>query len=81
MEQKFVQRCETKVDADACKASYIAFGGLWYAINRAGIFWQIWLLSLSVISGQVPSSTKSTPKSTKKNLRNNCHDTAPTNAK
>ena len=22
MEQKFVQRCETKVDADACKASY-----------------------------------------------------------
>ena len=22
MEQKLVQRCETKVDADACKASY-----------------------------------------------------------
>ena len=23
MEQKLVQRCETKVDADACKASYL----------------------------------------------------------
>ena len=23
MERKFVQRCETKVDADACKASYL----------------------------------------------------------
>ena len=23
MEQNFVQRCETKVDADACKASYL----------------------------------------------------------
>ena len=23
MEQKLVQRCETKVDADACKASYV----------------------------------------------------------
>ena len=23
IEQKLVQRCETKVDADACKASYV----------------------------------------------------------
>ena len=28
MEQKLVQRCETKVNADACKASYIYFGWL-----------------------------------------------------
>ena len=25
MEQKLVQRCETKVDADACKASYMVW--------------------------------------------------------
>ena len=43
MEQKLVQRCETKVDADACKASYNFI---------LEMFWMHWFSNLISILAQ-----------------------------
>jgi len=34
MEQKLVQRCETEVDGDACKASYVAMSLQGWSYNQ-----------------------------------------------
>ena len=39
MEQKLVQRCETKVDVDACKASYADSSELSYSAVVINIYW------------------------------------------
>ena len=45
MEQKLVQRCETEVDGDACKASYTVASHVYCKTNR-------WLSTLRQITAK-----------------------------